>query len=314
MRDSRGVDSGQGRVVVLGSINVDLVATAPRFPHPGETVLASGLNRIPGGKGANQAVAASRAEAPTVLVGCVGDDDFGRFARGFLEEEDLDLTHLSVLQATSTGVALITVVPGVDNTIVPVLGANAMIGADALHRVGLGEADVVILQFGVQMDAVREAMTIARDSGARVVLNAAPAEACPPELLRQPDVLVVNETELAMFAVGDPSRATAALPDVTGMVAELGRGDRATVVTLGGSGAVLVVGGGATVVPARATEVVDTTGAGDCFVGNLAARLASGEALEAATRVAVTASSLACERLGAGVAMPTLDETLSARP
>ncbi len=303
------MEIGRSRVVVLGSINVDLVATAPRFPHPGETVLASGLTRVPGGKGANQSVAASRAGADTVLVGCLADDDFGRFARGFLEAEDLDLSHVSQVGSTTTGVALITVVPGVDNTIVPVLGANAMISAEPLRQVDLGTSDVVILQFGVRMDAVQEAMEIAREAGARILLNAAPAESCPPELLHEPEVLVVNETELAMFAVGDPSAATADLDRVVDMVGALGRGARSTVVTLGSTGAAIVDEEGMTLVPARATTVVDTTGAGDCFVGNLAARLAGGDTLAAATGWAVIASSLACEKLGAGVSMPTSDET-----
>lgn len=298
---------------MLGSINVDLVATAPRFPHPGETVLASGLQRVPGGKGANQAVAAARSGADTGLIGCIADDDFGRFAGRFLAAEELDLTHVSVLESTTTGVALITVVPGVDNTIVPVLGANALISADPMRQLGLAATDVVILQFGVRMDAVEEAMGIAREAGARVVLNAAPAESCPPALLRDPDVLVVNETELAMFATGDPTAATADVARVAELVDTLGRGDGATVVTLGSAGAALVMAGDVTVVAARATTVVDTTGAGDCFVGNLAARLAAHDDLLTATEWAVAASSLACEKLGAGVSMPTGEETRRAR-
>ncbi len=299
------------RVVVLGSINLDLVATAPRFPHPGETVLGDALAQVPGGKGANQAVAAARAGGATTLVGSVGDDDLGRRVMQFLADEKLDLTHVSVLSGVPSGIALITVVPGSDNTIVPVLGANAEISADALTDIALTPDDVVVLQFGVRMEAVLDALEAAQAAGATVVLNAAPAAECPPRLLRDPDVLVVNETELAMFALGDPKAATADPGRVAELASSLDR-TGVTVVTLGPAGVVVVGDGDVFTTPARATTVVDTTGAGDCFVGNLAARLAVGDDLPAAVRFAVTASSLACETLGAGVSMPTGAQTRAA--
>lgn len=303
----------QGRVAVFGSINNDLVASVARYPRLGETVVADDFTSSPGGKGANQAVAAVRTGAPTVLVGCLGDDSAGLQLRAFLQAEAIDTAGVGVAHETPTGTAFISLVRGGTNAIVAVRGANAQISADGLRTAALGPADVLVCQLEIPDGALLEGLALARAAGARTVVNAAPARELPVGVLEGADVLVVNETELAWFATGDAGAESSDPQVVAELARQVRRWDGQTVVaTLGAAGVVVATPEDVEHVPAHPAEVVDTTGAGDCFIGSMAARMAAGDPPAAAVAYAVVAAALACERHGAAVAMPTAREVAAA--
>lgn len=286
------------RVFVIGSINMDVVATAPRQPALGETVLGTGLQFVPGGKGANQAVAAARLKAPTELVGRVGRDAFGAALLEFLTGEQVGRAGVAADDDAPTGTALIVVDGNGDNTIVVVPGANhTMTRADA-DAIAVGGDDIVIVQYELPLDVTYAALSRARRNGARTILNPAPAQASPPELLRLADFVVVNQTELAFFAPGDDIAAA--------MRAFRQRPDQVIVATRGADGAFVLLGNDVVRIQGRQVPVVDTTGAGDCFVGALAAALCSWADAEEAVHFANLAASLAVQRFGAGTSMPVL--------
>lgn len=292
------------RVVVVGSANLDLVVTAPQLPKPGETVLGDDFRTVPGGKGANQAVAAARAGADCAFVGAVGADDFGVLLRDNLAAARVDVRRLRTVDGPS-GVALIAVDHAAENCIVVAPGANATLtDLDAADRAAVAEADVLLLQLEVPLAAVTRAADWARAEATTVVLNAAPARPLPDELLELVDVLVVNEHEAAVVA-GMFSDDPAALLDA--LVALVPR----VVLTLGARGAAYADRHGTRIeVPAPAIEAVDTTAAGDAFTGALAVALAErGGTLTAATAPAVLrwacAAGAACaQRPGASSALP----------
>jgi ribokinase len=263
-----------GRVLVIGSLNVDLVVAVPVHPHPGETVLGSGLRRFPGGKGANQALAAAAAGAAVRLVGCVGADPAGAAYLAGLAERGVDVTGIRRVAGEPTGLALITVDPAGENVIVVVPGANAAVTGDDLD---VGAADVVLLQLEVPLAAVEQVVRRAAAAGTRVVLNLAPYADLPVELLDLCDPVVANEHEAA----------------------RLPRPPRSLVVTLGAGGARWSRDGDPVHVDAPGVEVVDTTGAGDAFAGALAAALADGADRRAALEEAVAAGAAAVTRAGA---------------
>jgi ribokinase len=290
--------------VVVGSINIDLVAEAPHLPVPGETVLGTGFARHPGGKGANQAVASARAAVPTAMVGCVGDDEFGTDLVAFLDRQGVDTAAIGSAAGYPTGTALIVVDERGENSIVVVPGANAVVGESALDAVAIGPGDVVVAQFETPVATTLAAFARAHRAGARTVLNPAPAAPVGDELLALTDVLVVNEIELAQVSGHD----LVAEPDPTAVAdaaAAVGHGrDLAVVATLGAHGVVAVFDGKTFVRPARPVPVVvDTTGAGDCFVGSLAARLVEGAALAEAIEFSLAAAALCVQHHGAGSSM-----------
>lgn len=298
-------------VVVLGSANLDLVYTVERIPHPGETVLAGSQARHPGGKGLNQAVAASRAGARTGFVGALGDDDAAAVLRSAMDDAGVDTSLLRAV-AQPTGTALITVQADGENTIVVAPGANATVDRLLPPEVNaITASTVVIAQLEVPVDVVAEGAARARQAGTTVVLNAAPARPLDDELLRLVDVLVVNEHEASVLAAagpaggapggtpGDPAIAAATLLDRVGAV----------VVTLGAAGAVVLTGTtGPHRLPAPRVSVVDTTGAGDTFTGVLAAGLAAGASLSGAAERAVSAASLSTQTAGAVPSIPTAEQ------
>jgi ribokinase len=309
-----------GRVVVVGSVNVDLVVVAPRLPGPGETVTGGDVARHHGGKGGNQAVAAARLGAPVAFVGAVGDDDFGAAARAALAGEGIDVTHLAAV-GRPTGVALIVVDARAENLIAVAPGANASPTAAsvaaALGALGVGPGDVVLASCEVPPDAVAAALALARAAGATAVLNPAPADGLDAATIALADVLTPNEAELALLAgsaAAGPAHGPAGpgAADVEAHARRLlagGPGGRAVVVTLGAAGAVVVPAAGPAIpVPASRVAPVDTTGAGDTFNGVLAVGLAAGLPLAAAARRAVAAAGLSTTRQGARSGMPTLAE------
>jgi ribokinase len=284
---SPGDSGSSGTVCVVGSANLDLVATTARLPAPGETVLGSDFAQHAGGKGLNQAVAAARAGAPTTFVGCIGDDDAARLLLAELAAARVDATGVSRC-ARPTGRAVITVDERGENSIVVVPGANAELTVAAVPT-----AAVLLVQLEVPLDAVSAALRLARVAGAVTILNPAPAARLSRDVLGLVDVLVPNEHELAALGAAD---------------ALLAAGVGAVVTTLGGAGVRVVTRERAWHVAPFHVLSVDTTGAGDAFCGVLAARLAAGDTLEAAVRVAAAAGALATTRLGAVPSMPLAGE------
>jgi ribokinase len=291
------------RVFVAGSVIMDLVATAARHPKVGETVLGDGMHFFPGGKGANQAVAAARLDAHAILIGSVGDDDFGRQMRTFLTAQRVDLQHLRISEAMPTGTALI-VVAGHDNAIVVVPSANAEISANDVSRADIGAGDVLLAQLEIPLSAVAAFFARGRAAGARTIFNPAPALAIDRELLALADIIILNETELAAFTQRQVD-ANAAAADIAGIAKSLRcRADQIICVTLGARGAIAVIDGDTCVVPGRVVDAVDTTGAGDCFAGAVAAELARGSSVRETLAFANAAASLCVQRMGAGPSMP----------
>ncbi len=271
---------GPGRVLVLGSLNVDLVTHVERHPRPGETVLGEGLERLAGGKGANQAVAAAAAGANVVMLGAVGDDEAGRACLDRLRRLGIDTSGVAVRPDQPTGTALIVVDSDGENTIVVAPGANGHVGDEALEVARSAAAgDVLLAQLEVPLDTVARACAAASDRGARVVLNVAPYADLPADVVAHADPVVVNEHEARLLA------DTAGLPP-------------SLLVTFGARGADWD-GLRPPAVDVPEAEVVDTTGAGDAFCGVLAAALARGEERETALRAALQAGADSVRHPGA---------------
>ena len=272
-------------IVIVGSLNADLVVRTERFPQPGETLHGSDLATLPGGKSANQAVAAGRLGGTVRMVGAVGDDGNGTLLRDSVAASGADTTHVVVRPDTATGTAVITVDGRGENTIVISGGANATLSPDDLPADVLHDAAVLGLCLEVPMDAVLAAARAAHAAGVTVLTNLSPFGAVPPELLELTDVLLVNEHEAA--ALGD-------------------HGVQRSIVTRGGDGSVVHDGDTRPVeVPAVPVEAVDTTGCGDAFMGAVALRLAAGDTLVEAARFAAGVGAYAATGAGAQASYPT---------
>ncbi|QDW37500.1 ribokinase [Bradyrhizobium sp. KBS0727] len=295
-----------GRVFVAGSINMDVVATADRHPKVGETVAGQAVHYFPGGKGANQAVASAKLGAPTTLIGRLGSDAFGQQLRTFLAAQAVDLTHVKDTAEAHTGTAIITVADA-DNTIVVVPGANARVSAEDVTAVVLAKGDVAVSQFEIPQATIVAFFRRARAAGATTILNPAPAILFDKDLLDLVDILILNETELGFLTntelrdSDDPARFVEAAGALQG-------GGRIICITLGRRGVLALIDGQASVIAGRAVKAVDTTGAGDCFVGALASRLANGTAIRNALDYANAAASICVQRMGAAPSMPTAAE------
>jgi ribokinase len=296
-----------GRIFVAGSINMDVVATADRHPQVGETVAGKAVRYFPGGKGANQAVAATKLGVPATLIGRLGVDAFGQQLRTFLAAQGVDLTFVKDTAEAHTGTALITIADA-DNTIVVVPGANAFVGAEDVGAPVLAKDDVAVSQFEIPLPTIAAFFKRARAAGATTILNPAPATKFGRELLDLVDILVLNETELGLLA-GTELRDTDGDAHFIAAVRLLQtRPDQIVCVTLGRRGVLAVIDGQPSIVPGRAVEAVDTTGAGDCLVGALAAQLAGGNSIRDALIYASAAASICVQRMGASPSMPTAAE------
>lgn len=282
------VDVGVVDVCVVGSSNLDLVATAAVLPRPGETVMGREYAEHPGGKGLNQAVACARAGARTVFVSAVGDDAAGTGLLDVMTADGIDTSLVARRVGTSTGRALIGVSDAGENSIIVVPGANATVTIDELPA-----ARVVLAQLEVPLDTVRRAFQLARAAGVTTVLNPAPAQPLPPDLLALCDVVVPNEHEV----------------EILGGVEHLfALGARAVVVTEGARGATLHRDGVTEHIAPFAVSPVDTTGAGDTFCGSMCARIAAGDDLVTALRHAAAAAALSTTRSGAVPSIPLAAE------
>jgi ribokinase len=294
-------------IVVVGSLNMDLVVKVARMPRAGETVSGRDLQTIPGGKGANQAAAAARLGGWVAMVGRVGDDAFGPRLVENLDRQGVDTRCVRLDAAAATGTAMILVDNSGENSIVISAGANGRVGRQDLDGAEglLAQARILLLQFEVPLDAVAQAMAIARRCGVRVVLNPAPAYPIAPELLAGADFLVPNESEASLLTgmeVQDLPSAEAAARKLRAL------GVPVVIITLGEKGALLVEDGRSVHVPARAVQAVDTTAAGDAFIGGLAVALVRGLPLAEAVRYAGCAGTLAVTRFGAQTSLPSAEE------
>jgi ribokinase len=286
-----------GSVFVVGSINQDYVLTVDRRPRAGETVTGGTLDVRGGGKGANQAVAAADSGAAVTLLARVGSDAAGTAQREELARRGVDVSLVTTTDGVATGAAFITVTPDGENAVTVVPGANGRLAVTDVDAVAalLSRCSVLVAQLEIPLDTVVAA--VRRGGGtAHILLNAAPFAPLPPSLLEKIDTLVVNEHEAASL-LGSPVVAAADAADGAGRL--LARGPGTVIVTLGAGGAVVADVHGATHVPAPTVPVVDTTGAGDVFVGTLAALLADGRSLGGAVTVAVERASASVSHVGA---------------
>lgn len=293
------------QIVVIGSINVDNILHINALPQPGETIAMQSFSKAAGGKGANQAVAAARAEAHTSFIGRVGDDDNGRFMLAQLQQDGIDTTHVQVTPATQTGQAYILLQASGQNSIIVQKGANfALTAADVQQaKSAIEVADFVIAQFETPVEAAIEAFTIAHAAGKRTILNPAPAMTDLPEaLLRLTDLIVPNETESAVIT-GIPVTDEASMAANAAYYHRLGIAG--VIITLGATGSYVSNGALTRIVPAFKVKAVDTTAAGDTFIGALASELhPTLTNLVDAITYASKSSSFTVQQLGAFPSIP----------
>lgn len=294
-------------IVVVGSINMDLVVTTARVPKAGETIFGQTFATIPGGKGANQAVAASRLGGAVKMVGAVGLDGFGEQLLDSLAGSGVDVQEVIEKQDCSTGTATIIVDASGDNRIIVVPGANWALNPEDISHVKelIASASLLVLQLEVPMSTVEVAVEIATQARVPVMLNPAPACKLSDEFLRRIHYLIVNESEAELItdcAVTDVASAFEAAKALRV------RGVSTAIVTLGADGAVVISAEERFHSPAKVVKVVDTTAAGDTFVGALAAACVEGKPISEAVKLAVLAGTLAVTRLGAQSSIPTKDE------
>jgi ribokinase len=301
-------------IIVFGSLNMDLALSVERLPKPGETVLGPSYVLTPGGKGANQAVAASRAGAETRMVGTIGDDEFGRMALNSLQRQGVDVGGIGK-GTKPTGCAAILVSPQAENQIGVASGANLEAKSDNVHNDRLGPGTTVLMQMEVPDQEVWALAKRAKSRGARVIVNLAPVRPVPPTSLKDLDVLICNEHEAAALATtlgapakSDPLQVIGALAKGLGII---------IIVTLGAKGAMAATPTERWMVDALQIKPVDTTGAGDAFCGAMAAALERRTPIQGALERANVAGALACMALGAQEAMPRrekIEEKLLSSP
>ncbi|OME85294.1 ribokinase [Paenibacillus sp. FSL A5-0031] len=299
------------RIVIVGSLNMDLVVSAERMPRIGETIPGSSIHYVAGGKGANQAVGCARLGADVQMVGAVGNDVFGQRILSEMRQSGVNTDAIAILDDKATGIAAITRTLD-DNSIIIVPGANAELTAERVRQYWsvIEQADLLLVQLEIPLDAVKEALQLAREAGVATVLNPAPAQQLPTAILQLADYITPNETEFAQLA----EYAEAAGENV--WIAALAAWEKTfaqkVVLTRGKQGAAIMLNGQLHTVQAPLVEVVDTTGAGDCLNAAFGFGLASGWDTVKSLRLAVKAASISVRRFGAQAGMPTMSEIESA--
>jgi ribokinase len=290
-------------IVVVGSLNMDLVVRAPRQPGPGETILGGPFHTIPGGKGANQAIAIARLGYPVVMVGRVGTDAFGQALLENMAAAGVDTMWVQCDEGAASGVAFIIVDDTGQNSIVVASGANMRLAEADVEAAKdtIANAAALVLQLESPLPTVAHAIALAHEHSVPVILNPAPAQSLSAELLRQVDYLIPNESETTLLTGIEVSDDTNAK---LGAERLLAAGVGTVIITLGERGALLAGEGQPLFLPAYLVTVVDTTAAGDAFVGAFAVALAEGQHLRQATQMAIAAGALAVTRMGAQPAMP----------
>ncbi len=292
----------KNQIVVVGSLNMDLVVRTLRHPQIGETVLGYDFRTYPGGKGANQAVAAARLGGRVRMIGRVGNDQFGEALLQTVKAAGVDTRYITKDETSPTGVAFITVDDRGKNTIVVAAGANTRLSPDEIDaaREAFRDASILLLQLEIPLIAVERAIDIAKEYGVQIVLNPAPAQLLDATLLQSVDYLLPNQTELALLAGQESTEAA--------IEVLLGLGIRKMVVTLGEEGALVVDDGRQIHLPAYPVSVVDTTAAGDAFAGAFAVALGEGLSIQEAATWGNAAGALTVTRAGAQPSLPWRDE------
>lgn len=290
------------KILVVGSANMDITYSVPHIPAPGETILSTGKTVSPGGKGANQAVAAARLGGDVAFLGRVGADEYGEMLKSSLSGAGVDISNIITDEKHPTGTAAISVSADGQNTIIVDAGANAAMTAEDIwdHPQAFSQADYIVVQLEIGFSAVQAAVTMGKMMDKRVILNPAPAKDLEPEMLHGVYCLAPNETEAEML-FGSYSQDQ--LPTIANSC-----GVQNLVVTVGSKGALLVQSGSCVRIPTTRVKAVDTTGAGDCFVGAMTVALAEGKDMEDAIAFANQAASISVTRAGAQNAMPSRDE------
>ncbi|WP_226529294.1 ribokinase [Metabacillus niabensis] len=289
------------KIVVIGSINMDLVTQTNTIPKVGETVLGEKFITVPGGKGANQAVAAAKLGGDVTLLGCVGDDAFGSELKQHLQKQGVDTSHIQTMSDTSSGVAAITLSEG-DNSIIVIPGANHKLRPALVqqHEQLIANADIILLQLEIPIESVIEATELAHKHNVPVILNPAPMQELPKKLVLQSSYLTPNEHELESLL----SSANLSQEEAEALKTK-------SIVTRGSKGIQLQQEGKEQLISGYQVNVVDSTGAGDTFNGALAFSLSSGRSLMEASRFANAAAALSVTKLGAQSGMPTKEEVES---
>jgi len=291
-------------ILVVGSLNADLVVRAPRFPQPGETISGEDLQVIPGGKGANQAVAAARLGANVSMLGRVGSDNFGDFLLDNLAQNNVD-SSLVRRDDASTGTAIIVVDSNGQNSIVLSPGANGKVTPGDVDLASFLAGGLLLLQLEIPIPTVLRAAQRARDNGTRVLLNPAPAQPLPDELIALADFIIPNETELSLLTGIDVNGPAGAEQAARALVQ---RGADHVIVTLGSRGALLVDKDTSLRVDTFKVDVVDTTAAGDAFIGGFASALLQNQPLKDCVRFGCACGALAVTKFGAQPSLPTKEE------
>jgi ribokinase len=308
----------QRPILVVGSLNMDQIVRVPRVPRLGETLLAAGsLRLVPGGKGANQAVAMARLGASVAMAGRVGVDPFGKQLAQALRDDHINIDLLVVDQAEASGTAFIFLTPDGDNAIIVAPGANMRVGLEQTHMqtmlAAIPHAQALVLQLEIPLQTVKTLIAAGHQAGTTVVLNLAPAQPLPRESLQQVSVLIVNETEAALLS----GQRVESQEDAAIVATVLhSYGIPTVVITLGSRGALLVTDNATGEVqhiyqPAPRVQVVDTTAAGDCFVSAFTVALSEGQSMEEALHFAVYASTLKVTKFGAQSGLPTREEVVA---
>ena len=300
-----------GKILVIGSLNIDMVMKVDHMPTAGETILCDGMKLVAGGKGANQACAAGRLGTDVTMLGAIGNDSHGEMQRDSLRQSGVDVSGLITKESVSTGTAFITVNKEGNNSIVVVQGANAQFTPEDIeaHRDLLEECEIVILQLEIPMDTVLYAVKLARTLGKTVILDPAPVpEHFPEELYQYVDIIKPNESELSrLTGIADAQNH---LEEAVQIVKD--HGVKNVLVTLGGDGVYLDTENEPPVhIPVKKVKVVDTTAAGDSFTAALAAMLLEGKTLKEAAEFANQVSAIVVTREGAQDSIPTLQEVLT---
>ncbi|KPA10339.1 ribokinase [Candidatus Magnetomorum sp. HK-1] len=295
------------KAIVVGSINMDIVAFVKNHPKIGQTVFGKEVKYFPGGKGSNQAISCKRLGCDTVMVGRVGDDSFGDEMLRVQREEGIDVANVEKLNNTTTGTAFITVSDNSDNSIIVISGANSSWEDDFVDRIKIEKDDLVLAQFEVPDWVIEKVFVKAKECGAMTMLNPAPVRDCKKKIINTTDIMIVNEIELQEISGIEIDKDQDESVFI-GAQKLLELGIESVVVTLGEKGVRLLSNGKRKRLNARSVTPVDTTGAGDCFIGGIAAGLLKGSNLKKAAELGNIAASISVTREGAASSIPTLNE------
>lgn len=301
-------------VCVVGSLNMDLVLSVDKIPSIGETILANGLKKIPGGKGANQAVAAARLGSKVVMLGCIGNDDNGKILIENLKKDEIDVNYIKVIDQAPTGIALITVDKKANNSITVVPGANMQIDVKDICNLDkvIEESKVVVAQFETPIETITKAFSIAKKNGKFTILNPAPAKEINEELISLSDVVIPNETETEVITGIDP-KDDKSIKEAGQVLIK--KGAKSVIITLGSRGAAVIDKDNFMIVDAYKVNAIDTTAAGDSFIGGVAFYLTKHgtydySSLCEAVKFANKVSAIAVTKEGAQSSLPYLKEVV----